>query len=232
MVNLIIFVLVVFGGIYLLFSLLVVFAITRMSSAKLMPLEKEAGQGLAMFEEIAQAHQWAREHDFDFVGYYSVLNVIMAAWQRPDRPMFYWVYITQGVLSSDLVTLFDREISLTTGNSPNPSFFPYPPECYVQTFSDLAAETHWNRHLDAEEFLMDRGGARLVARELDFVKTFESFMRDKMDYVRRIPYWYLRGPYWFVIRRQKWFGKSIMQQHEQGMIDVERGIWDVERKGR
>lgn len=180
----------------------------------------------------AEEERWATENGFAFLGNY-VMKIggqlaRIAVWQRPDRPTFFCRYVIEAQnrrqQSYDLVTLFAEEVGLTTGSSRDGQLFPTRPGSFMQTFTGLSLDQQWSVHIDMENYLMDRGGAGLVELEEPFEAVFVRAIVRQMEYIKTIPFWPLRGAYWYFVRRYQRHGKTIQQQHDKGWKKLPNGL--------
>jgi hypothetical protein len=171
---------------------------------------------------VADLHRRAQANGFTFAGYYKVKlglhTVLTAVWQRPDRPTLILTYAVSKPGIMDIATEFADHVSLTSGTTRDGQLFPKPPCVYHQSFSDVAFEQLWSMHIEMENYLIDAGGARLIPQKIDIEINIADDALRSNAYVRSLPFWYLRTAWWFFVRRYRWHGLSVKQQHEQSMI--------------
>jgi len=194
----------------------------KIGSAELMTLPAGSGEARRLGKAAREAQEWARASGFEFLGNYleKATGGLIAAWKHRERPTFFCVYIVQWTKAYDLVTEFAGGVSLTTGSTRSGGMYPRPPGDYGQNFTGLSLDELWGRHIEAENFLIDTGGADLVWMEVVFEESLVGALRKQMEYVRTIPLWPLRATGWFFLRRRKFHNLSIRQQHERGMIQL------------
>jgi len=60
----------------------------------------------------------------------------------------------------------------------------------------------------------------LVTNNDRFEESFVAAINKESNYLRTLPFWPMRWPYWFFIRRGKWHNKSIKEQYEKGLIKL------------
>ncbi|MGD9109327.1 MAG: hypothetical protein PVG93_00170 [Phycisphaerales bacterium] len=175
-----------------------------------------------------QENEWAQANEFEYVGSYRMLaggtNAEIWVWRRMDRPTFFCRYLvragTMSQIAHDLVTEFADGISITTASTKDGNSIPHSPGAYSQSFSGTDFDERWQKHIEAENYLMDNGGARLEANDTPFEQAFVEAIRRQANYVRTLPLWPLRGTYWHFVRRYLLHNKSIQTQHEKGMIKL------------
>jgi len=211
-------------AIFLVVSLVTYIQVRSISNPRIKPFVAKKGRHDQRIEATLAAREWAQQNEFIFVGYYLFqTNVFIAAWQRQDRPTFFCYYLVQHKTLSDMVTIFDDEIGLTTGSRADTHFFPRSDNMYMQSFSRLGFDGFWDRHVATENYLIDHG-ADLVEQELDFETCIVQAVRQQMQFVRKIPLWPLRGLWWFLVRRFRWHNLTIRQQHERGWIRLPKEL--------
>jgi len=217
-------------AICLLISVVLFMQVRMLRRAKLERLPPEKVLKDRRREPIEPTHAFTEPNGFEFQGYFALtgVNGLIAAWQRADRPTFFCHYVltagNQLRTSFDFVTLFADEIGLTTGSNRDGHLMPRRPTSFLQTFSDRELEGLWAAHLETEEYLMDHGGARLVAMETSFEEAFESSIRRSAEYVGSLPLWPLRGTYWYFVRRYAWHGLTVRQQRERGWVKLPNAL--------
>lgn len=200
--------------------------VTAQKNISLEPYTATGSRAKRMIRSVAHLHQWAEQNEFKFLGYYNIRvgfnKIFLAGWQRTDRPTFMCHYVIKAQntvgRATDIATEFANDISLTTVDTREGQFSPKPPKAYSQSFSRVDLDQQWNRHIEAENYLIDVGGAQLVNLDIEFEKEVVEAGRKQNEFIRSIPLWYLRGCYWYFLRKHLWHNKSIEAQHKQGMI--------------
>ena len=180
------------------------------------------------FDSPSVPTQWAKENMFDYIGKFRMeipmVKMDIYAWRRTDRPTWFCTLIAHAGVETkeayDLVTEFDSDIGLTTGSTQDSHMLPKPHESYDQSFSPADFDDRWTRHVEMENFLMDDGGAELIARENIFEELIVRSIRKQMRLIRQTPLWFLRTPLWYFFRRRKWHNLDIRQQHQKGYIKL------------
>jgi len=222
-------VLTIFAGIAGLYLLVCLTSLTLLGKVSLEPIDIRGDESDWRVKACTTIEEWTQRNGFTFVGYYCAKigfqGIFPAVWRRTDKPTFlchcvYWQSNRGARCVPEFVTGFAQDISLVTANSRDAQMLPQKEGSYKQTFSDECLDDLWDRHIVGEDYLIDQGGAQLVQIEGSFEDHFLKGVREERRYVRSIPLWFLRGPYWYFVRRNKWHGKSIMVQHERGMIKL------------
>ena len=149
---------------------------------------------------------WAKKNNFDFLGFYEVqcgMRAFMAAWKLKEMP-----------------TIFKNEVELTTSNTKDSIFYPKPPGWYSQSFSMYCFDELYRMHMEAEEYLITKGGTQLEKSIIDFEEFFVSYLKKEKSYQWKHWYWIFFLLYFYFVRKNKWHNKTIQQQHELGMIQL------------
>ena len=70
----------------------------------------------------------------------------------------------------------------------------------------------------SEWFLINKGGVQVQASDLSFEQAISMSCINQSAYIRSLPLWPLRAPYWFFIRRRTYHGKTVEQLQREGKI--------------
>jgi len=191
-------------------------------------------------EELEQASlmdEWAREIGFTLVGYFTVgrvgnTNSFLAVWRLGDIPTYFGItYVTAGTGQATVVTWsvefsthFTHGVMLDTGNLRDAHLCPKPPGYYTQTFAGLEVDELWERHQEAIRYLTYESHLALSLSSTDLQTHFEESVNCQMSYVRSLPFWYLRGPWWYLGRRYLLHDQSLEQQHRKRRIRLPHEI--------
>jgi hypothetical protein len=214
----IVFVVAVAGITYVMFK--------QLQKASLTPFQSGPPSRDERVDAVGASHGWADECGFVFTGYFllkiSLVETFVAAWQHLERPTYFCHYIAQTQQESqhtfDFTTLFDQNIALATGNGKDTTVLPQSPGVYQQGFRNISLDEQWHLHINAENYLMDKGGANLVERDLDLERDFTEAIREQMVYLQNLSFWPLRSVYWHFIRKGRWRNVTIEQQKDRRWI--------------
>ena len=172
----------------------------------------QSRHGKAMAD--SQSHDaWFVSQGFDIVACSTLNamgNVLITAWQHRERPTYICIYHIANQRNYDIVTRFNDDIALTTGSTADGMLLPEPPGCYTQCFPKTPLTKMWQKHAEAEEFLMGEG-ASLATDTKPFAEDFVETLQEHSAHVQTIPFWPLRGLYWYVVRRGQLSGKTVQQ---------------------
>ena len=162
----------------------------------------------------SQSHDaWFVAQGFDIVAcstLNAMRNVLITAWQHRERPSYICIYHVANQRNYDIVTRFSDDIVLTTGSTADGMLLPQPPSSYIQCFVGRNLKKMWEKHGEAERFLMEEG-ATLSTDNRPFDEVFIEAIHRQSEHVQTIPFWPLRGLYWYLIRRKQLSNKTVRQ---------------------
>ena len=116
---------------------------------------------------------------------------------------------------SEFCTQFSENESLTTTRGSHAFVHPRPAGMHIQGFMNLSLEQLWARHLEAELFLLE--GRKVTVTKLpaelqDHVVMIERALRQQGEFIKRVPLYLLKAPYWFYVKRHRMVNKTVAQQ--------------------
>lgn len=114
----------------------------------------------------------------------------------------------------EFVTLFGDDVSLTTTASASAFLFPRPPGAFIQSMKTNDIEALWKYHLEGENFLLTEHGVRKVpiTNDNDIASQINEWSQRQGKYICKTPFFWLKAPYWFYIRRYRMQGVSVKKQ--------------------
>jgi len=212
-------ILMIFVYISVLGILLITLETWLLAKSKLKPLKTNSIRYNKKLKANKVVHQWAENNDFTFLGVFHIAYNHIATWKYSPKSTFLCLH-TFPERSIELITVFENDIILCTGNNSNlqtpPHFFGY----YLQTFSRISMDDLWHRHTEMENYLMETGGVKLSESEITIEDCLNSYRKKQTDHIRSFVGWPVRMIYWFLIRQFSWTNKSIKDQYEKGMINL------------
>ncbi len=186
---------------------------------KLNPLGEEEARRcleLVMSSEIVDP-QWAAAERFEPTGAFALSTVPavkIVAWTNAHESTYLCVYLFGDArMEMDFVTVCNDK-SLTTGTTKDGQLLPSRPGSWRQTFSVSNASELWTRHQEAKAYLLGVEDFRPSQGVPDLQDEFARAMRQESTYIRSLPLWQLRTPYWYFVRRSSRHGKSVRQLAE------------------
>ena len=119
---------------------------------------------------------------------------------------------TGGNTSCEFGTDFSEDISLTTTRTTAAFVFPLTYGRFMQSFPNMNAEQLWQAHLRGEEYIMSVLGVRAEPLRLSFLDGLREEISRRMRYVVSHRLYYVRGIYWYLVKRFLMQNKPIWTQ--------------------
>ncbi len=143
---------------------------------------------------------------FRFVAAYSFHNSRFGIWIRisPDPPLrIFSLLRTVGAAGTvhEFVTEFSDTNSLTTTNARSAFLFPRRFGSFLQSFPRSSIEQLWQTHLKGEEYILAHLAIQLQECRLSVLERFQRGVRLELSYVKSVPWWPVRGIYWYLRTR-------------------------------
>ena len=153
-------------------------------------------------EEIAP---WAVRHGLEFLGGFRLLlqsEPMIFAWRSTATSEFFCQYQQGGQLQYDIVSIFGPRLGMTTTSTKDTFTLPQPPGVCVQAFPGQDLDGLWNRHVASREAFVRVFGEPQYRGE-EFESLVLGSLRRQAEYVRSLPFWQFRGPWWFFVGRDR-----------------------------
>jgi hypothetical protein len=208
----------------------ILFLVFGIAAAVTVMVSRMARRGIALVPAREQEHPrdfaamhevspWAHAQGFELLGCWVAQLTgpsFIAAWKHHSRPTYLCMYGIQHVYAYEFVSVFAGDYVLTTANTPDSQLLPRPDGYYLQSFNKISLDELLTRHAAAELFLMQQG--RLIAEPIDarFEDQIQAALARQMAYVKTVPLWWMKGSYWFLIRKDRLHNKTIEELHHLG----------------
>lgn len=146
---------------------------------------------------------------------------IIFVFKKKEGPVYFCLYHLGAKKACDIVSYFEKNITLTTSNSVEGGMTPRPDNRLLQIFERLSYAMLLERHQKAQEFIRDRGLKQTEPPSVTFREDFMKGIREFAEYVRKFSFWPVRLIVWTITRRGKiYLNKSIEEQYRSGMIKI------------
>ncbi len=158
---------------------------------------------------------WLNSHEFDPLGVFRISNFDMAVWQRKGERTYLSFYnVFPGRRMVDVDSILDDGCRLITGNSWNIHALPMRPGVWMQSIAvkDIAELCRY--HDMGVWFLTQSTGARPSRGDMAIEEEIIHSTKSQCAYVKSLPMWLLRLPYWYFVRRFRLSGKTVREQYE------------------
>ena len=139
----------------------------------------------------------------------------MGVWTRisPDLPLrSFYVHKQPAGIVCEFITEFSDENSLTTTMTRAAFVFPRPFGSFIQSFPGAKPEELWRLHLEGEDYLTSKLAIRVEACQLPFLESFKRGVIQNLSHVTSIRFWFIRGIYWFLVKRFLLHNRPISNQ--------------------
>ena len=187
---------------------------------KLTPLQPEESRRI-LSNVLANApnidHQWLADSKLSGIGVFRADGLFgtpqVIAWEKDGEATWLCGYLlADGQCHLDLVTELSDGTSLTSATSKDGHSLPNVENAYLQSLNVSGAKELMEHHQRGLEFLRTQKNLR-PKQKLDFVEMFEASIREQGRHIRRIPFWYARIPYWFLVRTRSLHNRPIAELH-------------------
>jgi len=159
--------------------------------------------------------KWLDEHYYEPLGVFRQGIIYMAVWQRGHERTYLAIYLAANRRRlADVETMFDDDGGLQTGSTSETHVVPPRPNHWKQSFSVKQLTELHQHHEEGLAFLQDTIGARPGQQEIPVEEEIIEGSRATCHFVRSIPLWPLRMPYWYFVRRHRLHGIGVRQQFE------------------
>lgn len=180
-------------------------------------LEKiSKGSRPAEWTKAEMAAPFATRHGYDFHGAWELMiqpRTLAFVWQMPDRAEFLCQYQAANRICYDLVSILGPETGLTTGNTKDALTLPTPPGSYTQAFHGADLDALWRHHQEGRAALESRFGP--APKNSDGFETHvRRAIKRQTDYIRKLPFWALRGSWWYFVVREQRKNRPITQLYD------------------
>lgn len=189
------------------------YLVRKMSEPEKMLRPMPGGLSAARQQILANYQGWLNEKKLFHIATYQFGSIQVATYQQQGAPRFFSFYFHKQ-LTFCAETYFDDDdcTCLDTGTSGHIGMFPRRPHQYQQSFPQVTPEIAWQRHLEAENYLMERFGIKCRLLKQPYEQILTKAMRLRMTFVRSIPLYPFRALYWYAISRSQMANRSIQQQ--------------------
>lgn len=166
----------------------------------------------------AANRKWIMANDYDYLAAYQFLEARFCVWQKRGTAHFLIVYAFTGKTSYDMVTNLQDDKSLTSTINGDVGMFPLVPGEYKESIEPCTLSELFDAHQKSLSILLSQRGINRSDNVPDFEASLLSAMRKQMEYVKSMPFWPLRGIYWFFVVRKRMKHKNIEDQIKLGWI--------------
>lgn len=172
--------------------------------------DRKFNKAFYKLNELAQSLSFSHEAFFLFHGVIAGPPLLCASWISTQEKTRMLVYIGGGMRNIDFVTKYSDIRSLTTASTKDALLLPYPPSYYVQAFTGIGLHAQYHRHQEVRKLMEAKLKIVPIMPHQDVVSEASVALKRQAKYIMRFPYWYLRGIYWYLIRRYNRVNRKII----------------------
>jgi len=195
-------------------SVMVVLSVRKMSHPE--PL-LEAVEDEARLNDIQGISNWAGEQgfvldkQFDFRGMVgNDLRMAVDAWASLDRKLFFMHYAFKDKHWYEFVSNLDEKYSLTSSSFKDSLTLPFPPRALVQVFEGMPPGELLEQHNKTLRFFKEQFEVEPAIADKPMYNLLVDAIKDQMQHVKSLPFWYLKGAWWYFYRRNRLKNRSII----------------------
>lgn len=191
------------------------FSVRKMSAGP--RLQPQSNLAPALLNELnPETTEFLNTHDFRFVAAYGFHSVKMGIWGRADGQLplqNFFFSRTPTNTTSEFVTEFSDDVSLTTTKSRAAFMFPRGYGGFIQSFPTASIWELWDAHLKGEAHLRSTLKFAISECKLPYEERISRGIVKQLAYVRSLSFWPIRGIYWFTIKRFLMSNRPIWRQN-------------------
>ena len=155
---------------------------------------------------------------FRFTKVYSFHRTKFGLWLQisPDPPLRFFNLLKPpggGAAVYEFVTAFSDDVSLTTTTTRSAFVFPRPFGSFLQSFPNSSPESLWTAHRQGEEHIISAVGIPVKECRIPFLEGLKQDVIRKMSHVASLPFWFIRGVYWYAVKRFFLHNQPIWRQN-------------------
>lgn len=207
----------------LFFNVIFVFSVRKMAQPDgLLKAIEHGPTVLAEGLEYADRHRWAVDHGFapdlvaDFRGALGGQIIVIGVWRNLARKTYLITCKTPKKVYCELITILDRGAALTTSNTRLSVSLPSGPERFIQAFDGANLDDLLRRHQEGLAHLSHTRHFEAVNRSETTDILILDLIRHYVAYIQALPFWQLRGAWWYWGRRNLLNNKSIAERYPRG----------------
>ncbi len=163
----------------------------------------------------ADVESFLSSQNFRFFGAFRFHSITLGVWTQPGSLPLHRVGLMRGPAGvvCEFITDFSDDNSLTTSRSRSAFMFPRRWGEFLQSFPRSTLDQLWNQHLQGVEFLTSREGIPVRECRGSYEERMRRAMSEQLAYIRSLPFWPVRGLYWFFVKRFLMQNKPIWEQN-------------------
>lgn len=184
----------------------------------LLALIADGPSRLAESPEYRDWADWARDHGFapdimaDFSGAEGGQIITVGVWRNRASKTYLATYATPMKVTSEFITMLEKDAALTTTNSKDSLTLPNAPGRYIQAFDGASLDEIVQSHHQGLEWIRQQKGLTPIERPETTDRLILDSVRRQMAYIKTLLCWKHRGAWWYLVRRARLNNKSIAER--------------------
>ena len=170
---------------------------------------------------------------FRFTRAYSFHTTTFGVWIRAsaDPPLRYFVVLKSvGSIHYEFLTFFSDDASLSTTTTRSAFVFPQIFGSFTQSFPRATPDRLWQAHRKGEDHITSAVGVTVLECRLPLVDVLKLGAIRQLSYVTSLRLWFVRGIYWYLIKRFLMHNRPIWRQNIPGLyardLEITTSHWD------
>jgi hypothetical protein len=141
---------------------------------------------------------------------HSFMRPVVIGWRHAQRSTWVLFYvILETATAFDIISNFDDGSRLATCSTRDAQLFPTRPHVWMQSFTASSADELWSHHQAAIQYLKETSERNIAEDDKTLAEAMQETFQLQSRYIRSIPFWILRIPYWYFVRRFTLHGKPL-----------------------
>ena len=136
--------------------------------------------------------------------------------------VFFCMYHFGPKTAYDLISHFERGVTLTTSSTVEGGMPPRPAKNLLQIFERTTYTRCLDKHLMSQKLILSNGIKLIDINNDSYISLILKSVMELADYVRKIPFWPVLLIYWTITKRGKIYLSSIEEQIKEGKIRLIR----------
>ena len=147
-------------------------------------------------------------------------DAVIYVLKHKNEPIYLCFYHLGQRITSDFITRYENDYTLTTGNNVEAGMMPRPAKHLLQIINGISCEELHAVHTKAHAFLGEKGLRVFDMPREDFRSFFMRSIRAQAVLIRKIPLWPFLLVIWTLIKRGRMYQEEIEIQYKKNVIQL------------
>ena len=156
---------------------------------------------------------WLSSEGFKPAGIFRIhssMRPVVIGWRQAQRSTWVYFYIVlETTMAFEIASSFGDGSRLATSSSRDAQLFPTRPNVWLQSFTVSSVDELWCHHQAAIQYLKETSERNIAEDDKTLAEAMQETFQLQSRYLRSIPFWILRIPYWYFVRRFTLHGKPL-----------------------